>query len=345
MSPWPPPSPGSVYIVAEMACAHEGEPERALAMIDRVQGARPDAIQLQLFAAEKLAAPYHSNYSVLQRLAISYDVWPDIVASVKKYGIDCWATVFDEEAVEVAVRSGVDGIKLHSSDLLNFRMLDLVADTGKPVSLAVGGSTLDEITKAVFRLRQGGKGDPLLLYGFQAYPTAPKDANLRFIDTLRRLFGCPVGYMDHTDGGSQLAYLLPAAAIGAGASVIEKHFTDDRSRKGIDYEAALDAGEFGPFVEAVRGIGRALGDSGVRPMSPAEERYRSVMKKSIVAARPIAEGETITAEDLTFLRAEGGLAPTFTNSLVGKIARRDIAVYEILSAELTTGAETPSEKE
>ena len=319
------------YVVAEMACAHEGSPELAHRLVDIAANAGADAVQLQLISAKSLITPSHANYPNALRLEIPMSQWLEIMAHVRQRGLQVWANVFDEGALAVAMRADVAVIKLHSSDLANPRMLDAVASTSKPVSLAVGGSTIDEISQAVFRLRTRSATSLILMHGYQGYPTMIHDCHLRFIESLKRLFNCVVGYQDHTDGASELAVTLPLVAIVLGACVLEKHYTDDRSRNGTDYEAALGPVEFARFVEMARGIDAALGDGAIQPLSDAELTYRRTMKKTIVAARSIRKGEVFTEDMLSFMRGEPGLAPSEASRMIGMRSRKDIPQFATIS--------------
>jgi len=317
-----------MYIIAEMACAHEGRLDLAHRLVNIAAEARVDAVQLQLFSVESLVSPYHPNYAGASRLEIPLTEWPGIIAHAKQCGLHVWANVFDEDALALAMNEDVDA---HSSDLSNPRMLDAVGGAGKPVSLAVGGSTLDEICHAVFRLRERGTTDLILMHGYQGYPTAPKNSRLGFVATLRRLFNCPVGYQDHTDGASELAVILPLVAIGMGACVLEKHYTDNRVRRGTDYEAALDPQDLARFVQLVRDTNAAVGDGAVQPMSPAELKYRRTMKKTIVAARPITKGETFAEDMLAFMRVGPGLMPSEVTKIIGRQSRHDIPQFATIT--------------
>ena len=330
----------ATYVIAEMACAHEGRPDMAYRLVDIAAESKADAVQLQLFSANSIVTPSHPSYDVAKRLEIPRDEWPSILAHAKQAGLHVWANVFDEEALAIAMSEGADALKLHSTDLSNPRMLDAVGSTGKLVSLAVGGSTLDEISQAVWHLRERGTTDLILMHGYQGYPTIPQDARLGFIETLRRLFDCPIGYQDHTDGSSDLALFLPLVAIGAGACVLEKHYTDNRARKGTDYEAALDPEDLTRFVAMVRDVDAAIGDGAVRPLSPAEIKYRHTFKRTIVAACSIKKGDEFTGDMLAFMRGEPGLLPSEADRIIGRRSRRDIPQYaNITLADLQLGDE------
>ncbi|MBC8487083.1 MAG: N-acetylneuraminate synthase family protein [Bacteroidetes bacterium] len=237
----------------------------------------------------------------------------------------------DESAVELAVDADVDAVKIHSADLSNPDILDSVASIGKPVSLSVGGSTIDEILQALFTLRRKDVNDIILMHGFQAFPTSIEDSRPNFIRTLIKLFNCPVGYQDHTDGGTDYAYYLPIMAMCAGACILEKHITDDRTLKRVDYESALGPIEFKRFVDMVRRLSTALDGGEVKPLSEPEKKYRKNFKKSIVAACQIEKGKVIKKEMLSFMRTNtDGLPPTKVNTVIGRKCKTNIEQYDIL---------------
>ena len=328
---WPRLPSGGTRVVAEMACAHEGGVERALAIAGAAADSGADAIQLQLFQAEQLVSRRLPAFEQAKQLELSPESWRAVFAEARSRGLECWANVFDEASLALAVESGASVLKLHSTDLSNPRMLDAVGASGRPLSVAVGGSTLNEIDSALERLRGRGAEQLVLMHGFQAYPTSPADSHLRFLATLRRVFDLPVGYQDHTDGGSLLAFVLPSIAIGLGAAVIEKHITDDRSRRGIDHEASLGPEDFSRFVASMRGSDESLGLARYRTPAGAEAAYRERMKKCVVAARGLPEGHILTESDLVFVRSSpGGVSPARADELVGGRLRRAVDAHENL---------------
>ena len=316
------------YVIAEMSCAHEGDPNVAKNLTEIASEAKPDAIQLQIFSVDKLISPLASNYEFSKKLEISFSDWKCIISSIKRNKIDVWANVFDESSLEFVLSEGVYALKLHSSDISNPRMLDAVGISGKLISLGTGGSTIDEISKALSHLNKRGTKEIILMHGYQGYPTDIRDAKLGYIKTLQQLFGYPVGYQDHTDGGSDLALTLPLVAIGMGAQYIEKHFTDDRSKLGIDFEAALDPGDLKKFVAMIRSINPALGGEKIDIMSEAESNYRQIMKKKIIAGRNLKKGERLQFDDLLFLRSDSGLSSSEYQRVIGKYCLRDIGKYK-----------------
>ena len=173
-----------------------------------------------------------------------------------------------------------------------------------------------------------------MMYGYQNFPTPTNAIHLNYMIKLKELFGLRMGYQDHSDGGSEAAFWLPAAALGMGIDILEKHITHDRSYKGIDHEAALNPDEFERFVQMVRIIEDAKGVSIPHPFSSEELKYRKYSKKSLVAARDLTKGTQITEADLTFMRADTlGLPPDQANRLIEKTTRREIRSYGLILEE------------
>jgi N,N'-diacetyllegionaminate synthase len=321
------------YVIAEMACSHEGSPAIARRIIDGAAAAGADAIQFQIWTAADMVVPRHPDYPLLRRLELSRADWSALHRHVRAAypHLHVVACVYEARSVEFCETLPVDAYKIHSADLSNPDLLRQVAATGRRIDLSVGASTLDEIAKAIATIRAVGDSPIWLMYGLQSFPTSPADARLAFMNKLAGLFDLPVGYQDHSDAETPSAFFLPAAALGMGVSILEKHITIDRSAKGADYQAALHPDEFTRFVAMVREIEAAAGDGTPAPFSAAEDRYRLYSKKSIVAAHDLAEGTTLAASDILFMRAqEFGLPPDQAQRLLGRKTCRAVCAFEIL---------------
>lgn len=327
------------FILAEVACAHDGSVERVAEMIDSAASAGADGIQFQLFNTDRLLVPSHPMYERVKSLEISYTKWRQLIAQANDQGLAVFLNPLTPCAIASAcptegMASNIRALKIHSADLANPNMLQKVAGIGLPVVLSCGGSTLDEVRAGISILEDAGVSNLLLMHGFQAYPTELSDAHLNYLDTLRQVSGYPVGYQDHVDGASQLSQIIPLLAMAKGAVLLEKHITDDRGRKGTDYESALDANSLRQFVNLVRETWQALGKSTMRPLSTAEHSYRRSFKKSIVAARTIRQRETITADMLVFMRGEQGLSPLAADKILGKKCTKDLQKHELITADV-----------
>ena len=221
--------------------------------------------------------------------------------------------------------------KLHSAGLSNPRLVDYVARTKRRIDLSVGASTISEIDDALGWIRRASDTEIWLMYGYQAFPTPTDAIDLAFMMKLRDLFELPVGYQDHTGAGLGGAFWLPAAAIGLGADILEKHITHDRAHAGADHEAALNPDEFARFVDMVREIEVARGSGVPRPFNEEEERYRVYSKKSLVARCDLQKGAVLNEDDVIAMRApELGLPPARLCELVGRRLKSNITAQHLV---------------
>jgi len=325
------------YIIAEMACSHDGSAELARKIIGGAGQAKADAVQFQIWTLADMMVPDHPAYEAVKKLELSREQWRELTGYTREHYPDMHiiACVYEEGSVGFAQEMGVDAYKIHSADLSNPRLMKHVAATCKRIDLSVGASTVEEIQNAVQWIKQSSDSEIWMMYGYQSFPTPIDGIHLNYMMKLRDLFELPVGYQDHSDADSDEAFWLPACAIGMGVNVLEKHITHDRSLKGADHESALNPDEFQKFVRMVRNIETAKGIAVPKPFTEEEENYRKYSKKSIVAARHLPKGKMINEDDLLFMRAsELGFPPDHSLHLVGKKTRRDLQAYELVNEDM-----------
>jgi len=267
------------FLIAEMACAHQGDVKQACELVDVAARAKADAIQIQVYKKEIYMNPLYESYDLITRLELSQNEWLKVINKIKKKNMLFFAAGYDVNSIKFLTENGVDAFKIHSADTSNPEVLREVTNSGKPVFLSCGASTVKEINKALNFLRKNGTKDIILMYGYQAFPTKIEDSHLNFIRTLERMFGLNVGFYDHVDGGSILAKIIPIMAIGFGTQVIEKHFILNREKKGIDYESSLGPEDFVEFVDYVRKAEKAIGQKNIRAFTDGEINYRAYCKK------------------------------------------------------------------
>lgn len=318
---------GRAYIIAEAGVNHDGDPDRALALVAAGAAAGADAVKFQTFRPEALAVPdaplagYQkageasgSQVEMLRRLALPEHVFKTLRTACAKAGVDFLSTPFDEESAAFLAPM-VPAIKIGSGEITNTPFLDAVAWLGRPVILSTGMATLGEIEQAVETLKKRLEPENIaLLHCVSRYPAPPEAANLRFMGTLRRAFGLSVGFSDHTEG-----WAVAPAAVALGAVIVEKHFTLDRNLPGPDHKASLEPEELAAMIRHIRTVEQALGSS-VRTVSPEEREVALAARRGLYAARDIAAGERIGASDVAALRPERGLRPFDRERVVGKIA-------------------------
>lgn len=322
-----------IYIIAEMACSHEGDPALARKTIDGAGQAGTNAIQLQIWSLIHMMTPDRPEYEMLKKIELSRDEWKELVNYTRNHypGMDIFSFIYEHNSIDFTESLGIDGYKLSSSDLSNPYMLDSVAATGKQINLSIGASSLTEIKTAIERIRKVSQSKITLMYGYQNFPTSTKDIHLNYMVKLKELFELPIGYQDHCDAETEEAFWIPALSVGMGVSILEKHITHDRSFKGIDHESALNPDEFERFVNMVRELESAKGISIPKPFSSDELKYRKFQKKSIVAAQNLKAETRLQETDINYLRAdELGIAPDKADKIIGKIIKRDITAYQII---------------
>ncbi|MBI3986724.1 MAG: N-acetylneuraminate synthase family protein [Lentisphaerae bacterium] len=292
----------NVPVIAEVASAHEGRWPVLVKMIEAAHEAGCAFVKFQIFRARELVAPDHPRFDFYRKIEFSDAQWIEAAAVCASLGLPVIIDVFDVPSLEIARQMNVSGYKLHSSSASDRMLLKEVARDGKCVYLSAGGSRRDEIQKSIDCLHEGGTQSIVLMHGYQNFPTALKNINLRKIQALREAFGLPVGLQDHVDGESPMALSVPLMAAALGCAVVEKHFTLDRSLKETDYYSSLNPPELKRLVEMLQQADEAMG-SDTFELSEDELKYRHLMKKSLYAGRRIRKGESLAPEQLVFRRS------------------------------------------
>jgi N,N'-diacetyllegionaminate synthase len=327
-------------IIAEAGVNHNGDMDLARSLVDAAAASGADWVKFQTFVADRLVtadakkAAYQaestgkaeSQRAMLRRLELTREMHVDLIAHCADRGIEFFSTGFDIESVDLLVELGLRAFKVPSGELTNLPYLRHIGRFGKDTILSTGMATMEEIGAAVEALERAGTSRDRItvLHCTSEYPTPMEEVNLRAMLTIRDTFGVAIGYSDHTQGIE-----VPIAAVALGATVIEKHFTIDRTLPGPDHRASLEPRELKAMVQGIRNIEVALGD-GVKRMTASEARNRPVVRKSIVAARPIAAGELFTESNLATKRPGTGLSPMVWEQVVGKPAPRSFQPDELI---------------
>ncbi len=322
-----------VKIIAEIANAHQGNPELALELARASIEAGADAVKFQVYFAEELLVGTHSRFEHFKNQSFSEDDWDKIFEKVCKFGSEVYADVFGAKAIAVAAKYDLDGLKIHSSDLTNTSLLNKAAKYKRKLFLAVGGSTILEIKYALDRLANAGCSSRIvLMHGFQAYPTKVEHAALCRLKMLKEYFGDSVslGYSDHADAETDFSLFLPLISLPFEVRYIEKHVTLDRASRGVDYYSSYEPDELANFIECVRVAEKAIGD---KPLcfSQSEKVYRKTVKKQWVAARDMQKGDVINESDLVMLRTEDSVNGAAYESLIGSKLVCDVAKEQVIS--------------
>lgn len=320
------------FVIAEVAASHEGDLKIAKKMIEAAAKCGADAVKFQVFRADELIVPSHPKYKSFKEIEFQPGEWLNLLEYAQKFSPIFVADVFDLPSLELMDRPEVKGYKVHLTNIANPDMLSSIARTGKPVFLATGGATPEEIRTAISTLKSSGNSNVILMHGYQAYPTKLEEMNLRLMSKLKELFRLPVGFLDHVDGGTEMAIIVPIVAIAFGACVLEKHITLDRSLKGRDYFSSLDPPQFQLLINHMREVEKTLGE-GDFSLSQEELKYRREVMKNIVAAISIPRGTKVSPAMLAFKRSFPGLSPAESLNLLGRTTKVDIEKDEVITWE------------
>jgi len=322
------------FVLAEVASAHGGSADAALKMLDAAFKMGADGIKFQLFRADLLVVKRHPARKDFDQIELPLGEWQRVLRAARGSGLALLAECFDRPSLDLALAEGVDGLKVHTTDMENPEFIRAVAGAARPVFFATGGVPPVALQEALDLIGAGPMG---LLHGYQTFPTPVEEIRYRELQSLKDRYRVPIGFLDHTDGGSAFALVAPALAIAFGANLVEKHFTLDRSQKGYDYQSSLNPEDFYRMVELLRQAERAQADaSGGEP--EGAQRYHRMMARSIVAGQLVPRGGALTAPMLAFKRidprAEPGFPPREAHRLIGRRAVRPIQADEILREEL-----------
>jgi N-acetylneuraminate synthase len=355
---------GRTFIIAEAGVNHNGSVKLARDLIDVAREAGADAVKFQSFRAASLVtrhaskAAYQvantgapgSQLEMLRSLELSDREQRSLLAHARKRRIQFLSSPFDLDSLQFLVKDlRLPALKIPSGEATNAPLLLAAARSGRRLIVSTGMCTLADIettlgviafgmrsararpSAAAFaaafadtRLRSRLQERVTLLHCTTDYPTRPEDVNLAAMQTMHQAFGLPVGYSDHSEGVE-----VSIAAVARGACVIEKHFTLDRSMPGPDHRASLSPEDLGVMVRGIRTVERCIG-TGVRRPTPAELDNRVTVRRSIVAATPIAKGERFTEGNLAVKRPAGGVSPLLFWDVVGRRATRDYAADEAI---------------
>ena len=329
---------GPAYVIAEIGHNHQGDVEKAKALVRAARECGADAVKLQkrdnaqLYTRALFDAPYDNEHSFgrtygehREALELSAAEWLELREFSREEGITLFGTVFDEPSADFLHELDLPAFKIASGDLTNAPLLRHVARLGRPIFLSTGGGTMDDVERAV---------DSILPLNAQlcvmqctaSYPCEVEELNLGVIESYRERFpDLVIGLSDHQSGiaMSLVGYML-------GARVIEKHFTLNHAWKGSDHAFSLMPEGMRRLVRDLHRVPDAVGDGVKRPLA-SEARPLEKMGKKLVATRDLPVGHVLTAEDLAARSpADGGLPPYELDDLLGRRLTRPLMVDQTL---------------
>lgn len=331
------------FVIAEMSGNHNNSLEKALSIIDAAAAAGAHAIKLQTYTADTLTIDVSHGeffiedpnslwkgrnlYELYQEASTPWEWHKALFDRAKEKGIICFSTPFDETAVDFLEALDMPVYKVASFENNHLPLLKKIAQTGKPVIMSTGISTLSDIEDAVTTLRENGCTQLVLLKCTSTYPASPENTNILTIPHMASLFNCHVGLSDHTLGVG-----TSVAAVALGARVIEKHFTIDRSEGGVDSAFSMEPHEFRSLVEETKRAFLSLGE--VKYGILKDELKSLTFKRSVYIVKDMKAGEIISEEHIRIIRPGLGIAPKFYPIMLGKKINRDVKRGTALTFDL-----------
>ena len=322
------------YVVAEMSGNHNGDLDRALALVDAVAAAGVHALKLQTYTPDTLTVDVdHPRF----RVSAGHDLWggehlyqlfarahtpwhwhEPIFERARERGLTAFSSPFDPTAVQLLEKLDAPLYKIASSELVDLPLIRLAAGTGKPLILSTGMATIAEIAAAVQAASDGGCADLVLLACTASYPAPPHESNLRRLPVLAEAFRVPVGLSDHT-----LGIGVPVAAVALGACLIEKHVTLARADGGVDAAFSLEPDELAALVVETERAWQALGTAHIGPTAAEREGLR--FRRSLYVVADVRAGDPVDEHTVRSIRPAGGLAPDDFGAVRGRTFSRDAA--------------------
>ncbi len=326
--------PENGYVIAEIACGHEGDKKKLKNLIKCVAESKCRIIKFQIFKTHERAIKGHKEWDIFSKLELSENEWLIQAEYAKNSGLYVFADVYGLDSFGIAKKIDVDGYKIHSEDLLNTNFILEVCRSGKIVMIGVGGAKRTEINDLMRRISDSVPNPRIILMtGVQTFPTPVEAHSIKeIIDLINKYskYGAKVGFSDHVEGDQEEAFILPLMSYSAGASIVEKHVTINRKDKWIDYHSALSCDNFKKFINRIGLLCPLL--SCIKKMSPHERAYRKMFKKSPAFANSFDKGHLLTNGDIVYIKDVDNSIPVASHNLLGKITRCSVSKNQLIKA-------------
>lgn len=321
----------SPYIIAELSANHNGRLETALKIIEEAKKAGADAIKLQTYTADTITLDCDSEefqihgglwdgktlYQLYKEAHMPWVWHQPLFEHARKLGITIFSSPFDNTAVDLLEDLNAPAYKIASFEAVDLPLIKYVASTGKPMIISTGMADAEEIQGAIDAAREGGCKELAILHCVSGYPAPAADYNLRTIPDMMRRFGLVTGLSDHT-----LDNTTAIASVVLGASIIEKHFTLDRSGGGPDDSFSLEPRELEALCRDSKTAWSALGqvDYGRKSSEQGNVKFR----RSLYFVKPLKAGEVVTEDAVRSVRPGFGLSPKYLAHILGQKVNKDV---------------------
>lgn len=325
------------YIIAEIG-GNFTTFEQAMRLIDAAAACGVDAVKLQTYRADTITSKKAifdmentgvvSQYDLFKKYEVDGALHKKVFDYAGSKGLDWFSTPSHESDVDLLEGLGVSAYKVGSDDAVNLPFLRCIARKNKPIILATGMCTMEDVRGSVAAILEEGNDKIILLHAITSYPTHPENVNLGAMQSMMREFpGIPVGYSDHTVGATACI----AAAV-MGAAVVEKHFTYDKGAEGPDHMLSADPQEMKQIVDAIRAFELMKGD-GIKRPAESEKTTRINNRKSVVLVKAVKKGEAITKAHIDVKRPGYGIEPKYFEQVLGRRANKDLEPEDVLKWE------------
>ena len=329
------------YFVAEMSGNHNNDINRALKIIEIAKESGADAVKLQTYKASTITIDHNSDdflvkeglwknrrlFELYEEASTPWEWHEKLYCHAKKIGISIFSSPFDFSAVDFLEELDSKAYKIASPEIVDLPLIERVCDTGKPIIISTGASSIREISEAISVIKKKGISKVVLLHCTAAYPAPLNEANLSTMKFLNKKFDVDVGLSDHT-----LGTIVSTTAVSLGASIIEKHFTLSRSDGGIDSAFSLEPSEFSELVKNGIQAYNAIGTPQEKPTNSESSVKRN--KRSLYVVRNIKKGELFNENNIRSIRPAFGMEPKFYYEVIGKKAAQDLYFGEPLKKEM-----------
>ena len=332
-----------MFIIAEIAQAHEGSLGILHSYIDALATTGVDAVKFQTHIAEAESSIYEpfrvkfsyedeTRYEYWKRMEFSLSQWRDIKAHCDEVGLEFISSAFSNAAVDLLEEIGVQRYKVGSGEVNNLLLLEKIALTNKPVILSSGMSSFEELDRSVEFLLSRGI-DVSVLQCTTAYPTFPSEWGLNVISVLRDRYGVDIGFSDHS--GDIYASL---AATALGAKILEFHVVFDKRMFGPDTESSLSIDEVAKVVEGVHSIATSLDYPVDKQDNSKFDEFKYIFEKSLAVNKNLSVGHKLTLDDLESKKPKGyGIDASCYQDIIGKKLTRDMIQWDFINEEDVDG--------